>query len=372
MAFTFRPDWSGRLARLQARLSAQNLDAFVVTTPLNVTYLTGFTGSAGLLVVRPDRTVFVTDGRYDLVVRRAMAEGGMAASELVKVDRRYDQTLAALVARDGLRTVGFEAGHVTVSTLAAWGRATGSLVTWMPVEKLVEGLRAIKDSAEIEVFRLGGRMISEVARRLSSIVQPGRTEREVAARLDAAILEAGFERLSFPTIVAAGPHSAQPHATPGDRPLSPGDLVVLDFGGVLSGYCTDLTRAAAVGQVSKDAKSLFDAVYEAREAAVKTVRPGRQTSELDRAAREVLEAKGLGEAFSHSTGHGLGLEIHEAPRVARADPDAPEAVEVGMVFTIEPGAYLESVGGVRLEDDVLVTATGAEVLTTAPLDLLVV
>jgi Xaa-Pro aminopeptidase len=148
--------------------------------------------------------------------------------------------------------------------------------------------------------------------------------------------------------------------------------VVLDFGGVLDGYCVDLTRMAAAGPVSEAAKSLFDAVFAAHAAAVQAVRPGIQTSEVDRAARTVLESRGLGDAFSHSTGHGLGLEVHEAPRVARADPESPDVLEPGMVFTIEPGAYLESVGGVRVEDDVLVTAGGCEVLTTVSRDLLLV
>lgn len=371
MTSPFRPDWTGRQARLRTLVTSMHLDALVVTTPLNVTYLTGFTGSSGLLVVFPERVVFVTDGRYDLVVRRATAEGRMAAMDLSRVARRYDLTLAEVLFHAGASRVGFEAGHVTVSTLGTWGRVAPG-ITWLPYERLVEGLRMIKDANEIEVFRRGGRLISDVARQLPSILALGGTERDVADRIEAAILGAGFERLAFPTIVAAGPNSAQPHSTPGTRHLADGDLVVLDFGGVLDGYCVDLTRAAAVGRVSEDAKSLFDAVYEARNAAVKAVKVGQKTSDVDAAARGVLEARGLGEAFSHSTGHGLGLEIHEAPRVARADPESPELVEAGMVFTIEPGAYLESVGGVRLEDDVLVTAGGPEVLTDAPLGLIVV
>lgn len=365
------PDWLGRISRLQARLGVHGVDALVVSTPLNVKYLTGFTGSSGLLVVWPNRATFVTDGRYDLVVRRAVAAGRMVDTPLDRVVRRYDLTLADVLKRSGAVKVGVEATHVTVSTLGAWGRAAPS-INWHPLERVVEGLRVIKDAGEIATFRRGGKLISDVARQLPEIVQLGRTEREVAGRLEEAILGAGFQALSFPTIVAAGPNSAQPHATPGDRALAPGDLVVLDFGGMLDGYCVDLTRVAAVGGISQDAKALYDAVFAAHEAAVQAVQPGRQTSDVDAAARGVLEARGLGEAFSHSTGHGLGLEVHEAPRVSRADPDTPEPIEVGMVFTIEPGAYLESVGGVRLEDDVLVTSTGGEMLTDAPRDLLIV
>jgi Xaa-Pro aminopeptidase len=371
MNSAYRPDWSGRLRRLQSQLAEHRVGALVVSTPLNIAYLSGFTGSTALLAVFPDDAVLVTDGRYDLIVRRAMAAGSIADVGLEKVQRRYDLTLAELLARRGIDQAGFEPAHVTVSTLGTWGRAAPR-ITWAPVERIVERLRVIKDAGEIEIFRRGGRLISDVARQLPSFLEVGRTEKEVAALIDRAIVAAGFERPSFATIVAAGPNSAQPHATPGSRPLSAGDLVVLDFGGVLDGYCLDLTRAAAVGSVSDAAKSLFDAVYAAHGAAMAAVRPGISTSEVDRAAREVLEAKGLGDAFSHSTGHGLGLEVHEAPRVAKADPETVEAVEAGMVFTVEPGAYLETVGGVRLEDDVLVTPTGREVLTTAPLDLLVV
>jgi Xaa-Pro aminopeptidase len=211
-----------------------------------------------------------------------------------------------------------------------------------------------------------------VANQLRSYVRAGRSERAVADDIDRAIRHAGFSRPAFDTIVASGPHSAHPHAHPGDRLLTSGDLVVLDFGGVLDGYCLDLTRMAAVGPISSDAQALFDAVSAAHRAAVESVQPGVETWQVDRAARAALEARGLGDAFLHSTGHGLGLEVHEAPRVGRADPDAPATLRSGMVFTIEPGAYLERVGGARVEDDVLVSETGADLLTTASRELIAV
>lgn len=371
MASSFRPDWSGRLSILQSSLARHRVDALVVSTPLNLTYLTGFTGSAGLLVVAPERVSLITDGRYDLVVRQGIGAGSLAPVALARVATRYDRTLAEVLTAAGASHVGFEPAHVTVGTLGQWQRACPG-VTWVPLERTVERLRLIKDRAEIDVFRRGAALISRVAEALPGMVAVGRTEREVADRLGEAILRAGFSRLAFPTIVATGPNSALPHAVPGDRPIARGDLVVLDFGGVLDGYCVDLTRMAAAGPVSVAAKSLFDAVFAAHAAAVQVVRPGIQTSEVDRAARTVLESRGLGDAFSHSTGHGLGLEVHEAPRVARADPESPDVLEPGMVFTIEPGAYVESIGGVRVEDDVLVTAGGCEVLTTASRDLLLV
>ncbi len=204
-----------------------------------------------------------------------------------------------------------------------------------------------------------------------SAVRPGLTERVVAVAIEAAMRDAGYERLAFDTIVASGPNAALPHHRAGDRVLSTGDLVVLDFGGVLDGYCCDLTRTVSIGAPSPRARQVYDAVLDAQQAAIAAVKPGVETSAVDLAARSLLEARGLGAAFGHGTGHGLGLDVHEEPRVAKPRPDAPAlTLESGMVFTVEPGAYLPGWGGVRIEDDVLVTDTGCEVLTSAPRDLL--
>jgi len=366
-----RPAWAGRLDKVQSSLSAQGHEALVVSTPINVTYLTGFKGSAGLLLVTPAARVLIVDGRYEFAARQGVARATIAATSIERVEKRYDLTLGAVLVAAGLRRVAFEAGTVTVATLGAWQRAAPG-VEWISTERLVEKVREIKDATEIETLRRGGVAIANVARHLSQIVARDRTEQDVAERLDRAIRDAGFERVAFDTIVASGPNSALAHARPGPRRLSEGDLVVLDFGGVLDGYCVDLTRMAAVGQVAPAARRLYEGVRAANAAAIAAVRPGIETSAIDAAARTVLEALGLGEAFLHATGHGLGLEVHEAPRLARRDPESTEIVENGMVFTIEPGAYVEGVGGVRLEDDVLVTTAGAEVLTDVPRDLLVV
>ena len=198
----------------------------------------------------------------------------------------------------------------------------------------------------------------------------GESERTVAAALESAIRHAGYERLAFDTIVASGPHAALPHHRVGDRILAEGDLVVLDFGGVLDGYCCDLTRTVSIGPPPSEARRLYTAVYDAQQAAFAAIRPGVESSAVDAAARSVLEARGLGEAFGHGTGHGLGLDIHEEPRItwARADVASVPLVP-DMVFTVEPGAYIPGFGGVRIEDDVLVTETGCEVLTTVSREL---
>jgi Xaa-Pro aminopeptidase len=261
---------------------------------------------------------------------------------------------------------------VTVAALRRWQKAMPD-VEWRSTDALVESQRCIKDERELAVLRRGARALSDVARALGDWIAPGRAELDVARDIDAALERAGFDRPAFPTIVAAGANSAYPHARPTAHRLAQGELVVLDFGGVLDGYCVDLTRTAAIGRVSDAAVALFAAVEASQAAALASVRAGVAASDVDRAARQVFEARGLGDAFLHATGHGLGLEVHEAPRLARAEAGTPaDILQAGMVCTIEPGAYVEGLGGVRLEDDVLVTADGCETLTTAPRDLLVV
>ena len=370
-----RPDWAGRLLTVQSRLVDAQVDAVVVSTPNNIRYLSGFVGSAGLLVVTRDAVRLIADGRYDLYARQHIADGSMATVSLERVDRRYDLTLGQVVGTLNLSRIAFESTHVTVATLGSWERAAPG-TTWVRADGLIENMRLIKDAYEIEILRRGGKLIAGVIEQLGeqvgSVLRAGRAETAIARDIDKMVEAAGFSGPSFETIVASGPNSALPHARPTDRLLCPGDLVVLDFGGVLDGYCLDVTRMSAVGPLSGQALALFDAVKVAAEAAIAAVRPGILTSDVDAAARDVLTARGLGEAFTHSTGHGLGLDVHEAPRVGRSDPDAREMVQPGMVFTIEPGAYVEGLGGVRLEDDVLVTVAGGEVITPASRDLLLV
>jgi Xaa-Pro aminopeptidase len=366
-----RPDWTGRLQRVQSSLALAGVDALVVSTPVNLAYLTGFTGSAGLLVLTARSRYLVLDGRYEAAARANVVAGRLADIVIERVDARFDLSVGSLLARERLARVGFEAAHTTVATLGRWQAASPG-VQWQATERIVERLRVIKDAREIEIFRRAGRALADVARDLGRLVIRDRTERETAAAIDNALTRAGFERPAFPTIVASGPLSAHPHARPTDRRPAAGDLVLLDFGGVLDGYCVDLTRMAVVGTARPEAIALYEAVASAHQAARDAVRPGIAAWAIDRAARQVLEDRGLGAAFVHATGHGLGLEVHEAPRIARAESDGSETIEVGMVFTIEPGAYREHFGGVRLEDDVLVTADGGEVLTDAPHALLVV
>ena len=242
----------------------------------------------------------------------------------------------------------------------------------LPTERVVERARLVKDAAEIATIREAARRISAVVTEAFGSVRAGVAERDVAGVIESAMRAAGYERAAFDTIVGSGPNGALPHYRAGDRILSPGDLVVLDFGGVLDGYCCDLTRTVAIGPLSPEARELYTAVYDAQEAALAAVRPGVETSAVDAAARRVLEERGLGAAFGHGTGHGLGLDVHEEPRITWSRADVPSVpLAPGMVFTVEPGAYVTGFGGVRIEDDVLVTDTGSEVLTQVPRELLI-
>jgi Xaa-Pro aminopeptidase len=367
-----------RLDRVRSHVHAASLDALVVTHLPNVRYLTGFTGTAGAVVLLPDRCVLMVDFRYLTAAQALVASLPPGVITIETVPQTYDAAIVDVLRRESCKRIGIEAAWLSVSrfnaissALAAGAptplRANGPTPVLVATERLVERARMIKDAAEVAAIREGGRRISGIARRLVDLIAPGRREEEIAAELESAMREAGFSRPAFETIVASGPNSALPHARPTGRRLEPGDSTVLDFGGVYDGYCVDLTRTVQLGAPSAALRQLYEAVAEAHQAAVAAVRPGVRPSAIDAAARDVLVHHGLGEAFGHGTGHGIGLEIHEDPRIGRETPGLPDPpVEPGMVFTIEPGAYVPGTGGVRIEDDVLVTADGCELLTDAP------
>ncbi|MBI3492520.1 MAG: M24 family metallopeptidase [Acidobacteria bacterium] len=324
------------------------------------------------------RVHFLTDFRYVATVTDSRETACECPDlDLVKVSGAYDVALADLIARQNWPRVGFEAEHLSVAR-HAWlvdgltKRQRGG-IELVPTAGIVETCRVRKDEYEIATLREAARRLSAAADRVFSEVSAGRSETDIARAIDSCIHQAGFSRPAFETIVASGPHSALPHARAGERTLSEGDLVVLDFGGVYRSYCVDLTRTVSVGPASPRAREVYDAVRRAHRQAIAVIAPGRSRFDIDAAARQTLADAGLGEAFGHGTGHGLGLEVHESPRIAprRPDVDPPaDFVEPGMVFTIEPGAYLPGWGGIRIEDDVLVTDGGAEVLTDVTTDLI--
>jgi Xaa-Pro aminopeptidase len=363
-----------RLSALREDLTSAGLDAFVVSHPPNIRYLSGFSGSAGLLLVTPDRATLVVDFRYGTAARRlAGSTPEVGGLQVLVAAQSIDEAL-----RDELRPhhrIGIESQSMTVARFNTLSAALADAAptplstadpcpVLVPTERLVETRRAVKDAGELQVLRHAAQLLKQVAAEVPDLVRPGRTELEIAADIDLLLRRAGFDRPAFETIVASGPNGALPHARPSRRTVQPAEGVVLDFGGVYDGYCVDLTRTVELGPGRPDLRPLFDAVAQAQSAAIAAIRPGILASQVDGAARETLARHGLAEAFGHGTGHGLGLEVHEEPRIARPSPSHRDTVlEPGMVFTVEPGAYVEGLGGVRIEDDVLVTDDGCEVLT---------
>lgn len=352
-----------RLAALTAAVAASPADVLVVSHASNLLYLFGVAASAGLAVVRPDGVTVIADERYRDAFTQAAAPLPGAAVVPVGVGTSYEETLAQVVAGTGARAVGVEAAVMTLGRAAAIRRLLDPLgAVLVETDGLVEAGRMVKDPWEQAVFREAGARLSEVAACILPKVSAGRTERAVAWEVEVALRTGGFERPAFETIVASGPNSARPHHRAGDRPIAAGDLVVVDFGGVLDGYAVDMTRTVAVGGVGADERGWLAAVAAAQRAAITAAGPGVLPSAVDGAARRVLTDAGLGDRFVHSTGHGLGLEVHERPTIGpRGDASGP--IAPGTVFTVEPGVYVPGRGGVRIEDDVMVTTTGVERLT---------
>ena len=346
------------------------LDALLVTSLSNVAYLSGLSASAAAAVITRDRFTLITDGRY-LGVAQSLVEG-MTGVDLVITPAMipFDQALAEGLCTIGNGRAGFEAAHFTVKRFNELQARLANAATGISLEGtdgLVERLRILKDEWELQLFREAGARLSEAAKCIIPKALAGMKEREVAALIEAELRRVGFDKPAFDTIVASGPNSAVPHHRAGDRVLTTGDLVVLDFGGMYRGYAVDLTRTMTVGPATTRQRKLLEDIATAQDAGFAIVRQGVPATDIDRATRESMTASGLGEYFGHGTGHGLGLEVHERPRIAQFRAELPvEPLQPGMVFTIEPGAYFPDWGGARIEDDAALTTAGAVWLTDVP------
>ena len=369
------PTLARRHERVRQSLESLSLDALIVIASPNIRYLTNHVGSAGILVLTRDAAHLLIDFRYEEAVRTVQASPSACPGlRSWPVPASYDEALMTCLQEIGVTTVGFEAAHLTVSRhewLLRTIAARQATIALRSTERVVEQARMVKDADEIATMRDAASRMTAVADSTFRAIRVGLSERAIATTLESSMRDAGYERLAFDTIVASGPNAALPHYRAGDRMLAAGDLVVLDFGGVLDGYCCDLTRTISVGLASADTRRVYEAVLDAQQAAIAAVKPGVETHVVDAAARQLLEDRGLGAAFGHGTGHGLGLDVHEEPRIGRPRADAPSvSLQPGMVFTVEPGAYLPGWGGVRIEDDVLVTDQGCQVLTSVTRELL--
>jgi Xaa-Pro aminopeptidase len=345
--------YAGRVQRIRERLPQWSVQGLLVLDMKNIRYLTGFTGSDGALLIGPDDRILMVDGRY---ITQAREES--AGFEVHRYPGKTDG-LVDVIVRRGPGVIGFEAQTMTV---AAWNALTERLpgVTFRPLQEELEGLRAVKDEEEIAKIAKAASIASRAFLDILARIRPGMTERDIAADLDDAIRRGGAQEASFPTIVASGENAARPHARPQDRAVRAGDLITIDFGAVYEGYRSDETCTVALGRADAKQQRAYQVVKEAHDRAIAAIRAGVAGRAIDAAARDWIDMQGFGDAFTHGTGHGVGLDVHEYPRIAA---HSQTVLEAGMVVTVEPGVYFPGLWGVRIEDLVAVRPDGCTVLS---------
>ena len=349
-----------RLKKLRQAMKEQDLEAILLTRPESGRYVSGFTGGEAALLITAREAMLLTDFRYYEQVREEAPQ-----FELVKVEGRVSQILKRVCRERGVKTLGFESTHLPFAQYQEWKKATKG-VKWVPTKDAVEDVRMVKDEGELANIRKAVSIADLACDHIRSYIKPGMSEKQVAWELELFMRTHGAEGIAFELIVASGANGAKPHAVPQDKPIPEGELIVMDMGAKVDGYHSDLTRTIILGEPDEKAQEVFDIVLRAQLAAEDQARPGMTGQELDAVARSVIDEAGYGEYFGHGLGHGVGLAVHEKPRVGSSSTDL---LEPGVVCTIEPGIYLPGWGGVRTEDMVLFTEDAVEVLSQARKEL---
>lgn len=361
-------DFQKRQKQLREQFTSTRYDGLLLSHLPNIRYLCGFTGSAGFLLVEEERSVFFTDVRYD-----TQAHEEVKSAKVVIARKNVLQGIGEFLGKRRRRArpwaIGIESEHLTIAEKVRLAKLVPAGIKLKDAPSIVELARMVKDPDELRLIREAVDLGARIYDRALQVLRAGTKEVEVAAEMELAARRAGADEMSFPTIIASGPRSALPHGRASSQSIPGNAFVVCDFGVILSGYCSDQTRTVWVGNPTDEARRTYEAVLQAQQAAIQAVRPGVTTGEVDAAARKVLKKAGLGKYFTHSTGHGVGLEIHETPRVASGQQ---EILQPGMVITIEPGVYFPGKWGIRIEDMVAVTAQGCEVLTPTSKEFLAV
>ncbi|MBL7183483.1 MAG: aminopeptidase P family protein, partial [Anaerolineae bacterium] len=320
-----------RLTKLRETLTAEGLDAILITQPENRRYVSGFTGTAGVLLISQDQAVLATDFRYYEQVEKQAPD-----FRLAKVTDKFKTVLPELVHQVGAKRVGFESAHLTVDQHREWQEVAEGFEL-APTKELVEGIRAVKDEDELSKIRKAIALADEAMAHITDFIEPGMTEKEVAWELEVFMRTHGAEKLAFDLIVGSGPNGAMPHATVSERVIRAGEPIVIDMGAMIDGYNSDLTRTICAGRPDDKFREIYDIVLEAQLTAERSIRPGMTGKQADDIARQVIEKAGYGENYGHGLGHGVGLAVHEKPGVGRLSEDV---LQPGMVFTVEPGIYL--------------------------------
>ncbi|MGO2315015.1 MAG: M24 family metallopeptidase [Pseudolactococcus laudensis] len=349
-----------KLSSVRMRMQSENLDAIIITNLKNIYYLSGFWGTAGTILVTQRAQYLLTDSRYSIAAREVTVD-----FEIVETREAFVE-IAKLLKKEGISQVGFEDG-VTYAEFQAMQHQLAGL-TLHATTSFVETQRQIKSPSEIATIKKACAISDQAFNDLLKYVEPGKTEIEIANFLDFKMRDLGASGISFDTIVASGKRSALPHGRATHKPIEFGDTVTVDFGCYYDHYASDMTRTFFVGEVSPKMQEIYHVVQRAQQAVTDISAPGLNYGDYDRAARDIIEAAGYGEAFSHGIGHGLGLDVHEIPYFPKT---SQERLVEHMVITNEPGIYLENIGGVRIEDDLLITSQGVEVLTQAPKELII-
>jgi Xaa-Pro aminopeptidase len=354
--------YAPRRERLARALADEGLDALAVSAVVNVTYLTGFSGDSSVLVLTRDRAVLVSDPRYTEQIGEECP--GLEA-HIRTPSQKIHEAVAAVLAKLGARAVGLESAAVTLADLEAL-KGQAPAVDWKPGADRVERLRMVKDAFEVGQIREAIGMAERAFTVLRALLRPEDREKDLCDALDGYLRRAGAQGASFPPIVAVGPRAALPHAPPTEHAVAEGELLLVDWGASGRFYKSDLTRVLATRKISTKLEEVYTVVLRAQQQAIRAVRPGAIARDIDAEARSVIGKAGFGDFFGHGLGHGLGLQVHEGPAIR---PNSETTLQPGMVFTVEPGVYLPGWGGVRIEDDVLVTPDGCEVLSGVPREL---
>jgi Xaa-Pro aminopeptidase len=349
-----------KVQQIRQSFIERNCDALLVSQPENRRYMSGFTGSAGHLLITPRETLLLTDFRY---VEQSAHES--PDFEIVQVNGEFHSHLQGLAVNHSLKTIAFESAHVTVAEFDKW-RAAAPDVTWVPTERVVEALRMVKDEQELAIIRRAVRLADEAFSHAVPFIRPDATEQEVAWEIESYMRAHGAQKVAFDLIVASGPNGAMPHASVSDRQLRAGEPVVIDIGATVDTYHSDMTRTVCVGIPPVQFRKIYELVLRAQKTVEGALRPGMTGREADQMARDIITEAGFGPQFGHGLGHGVGLAVHEGPRLSQFSSDV---LQPGMVVTVEPGIYVPDWGGVRIEDMVVITETGCEILTGSPTDL---
>ncbi|GGK18984.1 peptidase M24 [Caldalkalibacillus thermarum] len=355
----------GRVQKLRALLDREALEGLLVTSPVNRRYITGFTGSAGVALISKHEALLITDFRY-VDQARDQAPG----YDIVNHSGKLAETIAAEVKKRNIERLGFEQDHLTYSQYMAFNKVLKDAdCQLVPVSGLVEELRLVKDEQEIELIRQAAAIADQTYTHISNWIKPGMREIEVAHEIEFFMRQQGASSSSFEIIVASGVRSALPHGVASEKVIERGDFVTLDFGAYYQGYVSDMTRTLAIGEPAPKLKEIYDICLEAQIRGVESIKAGMTGKEADAVCRDYITRKGYGDNFGHSTGHGIGLEVHEGPTLS-VRGELP--LKPGMVVTVEPGIYLSGIGGVRIEDDVLITEEGNEILTKSTKELVII